>query len=496
MCGIVGFISTEKQASIYTYVGLLQLQHRGKEGAMIATMVSDQTSREEGGRGELDMAFIIPHSQDLKAKLISDLQAEPAGEGFHGEFPPPSVQSMAGPIALGHTRYGTAGVIGENNLQPIKGQFHNRIFFLAHNGNLVNSGELGASIKMAQDCSDSRIIAAMIAGSPAPSFEKAVLEILPKLKGAFSLVLMHDNQLYAIRDRFGYHPLQIGRCGNDWVVASESCVFTALNAKLWRDVKPGEMVIITKDGPADPPIQWAEGNLKIDIFEYIYFLRPDSVVHGVEAGAARRLMGKYLAQEHPLGVDLIVPVPDSGNEGAWGYWMELENKLPFDPWALFRPHTVSRTFIEPIAEERSRFIRLKFNPRQHIRGKHVLLVDDSIVRGSTSVTLVDLLKQAGAAEISMVVTSPPYRHPDFYGIDTYRVKDEIIARQIDGDDKVVAQKIANQLGLKYLGYLSLEKTIQAILEVNPNSGLTRNNFYTGVFTGEYPSGAGDFASAL
>ena len=191
-----------------------------------------------------------------------------------------------------------------------------------------------------------------------------------------------------------------------------------------------------------------------------------------------------------------MPVPDSGNEGAWGYWMELENKLPFDPWALFRPHTVSRTFIEPIAEERSRFIRLKFNPRQHIRGKHVLLVDDSIVRGSTSVTLVDLLKQAGAAEISMVVTSPPYRHPDFYGIDTYRVKDEIIARQIDGDDKVVAQKIANQLGLKYLGYLSLEKTIQAILEVNPNSGLTRNNFYTGVFTGEYPSGAGDFASAL
>lgn len=496
MCGIVGFISKEKQASTYTYVGLLQLQHRGKEGAMIATMVSHQSGFHEGGRGELDLAFIIPHSQDLRTKLIADLQKDVSDGTFQGEFPPPSIQSLAGTIALGHTRYGTAGIVSPANLQPIRGEFQNHIFYLAHNGNLVNSQEFSTYTKSSDGCSDTKVIADLLTNSQASTFQDAILEVLPKLKGAFSLVLMYDNQLFAIRDKFGYHPLQIGRHGDDWIVASESCVFTALNALLWRDVKPGEMVTITKNGPIDPTIQWAEPNLKIDIFEYIYFLRPDSIVHGVEAGAARRLMGKYLAQEHPLDVDLILPVPDSGNEGAWGYAIELGQMRKLDPWALFRPHTVSRTFIEPIAEERSRFIRLKFNPRQQVKGKHVLLLDDSIVRGTTVYNLVDLLHRAGVAKISMVITSPPYRHPDFYGIDTYRVKDEIIARQFEGGDKVVAAKIAEKYGLNYLGYLSLEKTIQAILEANQESGLSKDSFYTGVFTGIYPSGVGDFATCL
>ncbi|MFH1866783.1 MAG: amidophosphoribosyltransferase [Patescibacteria group bacterium] len=501
MCGIIGYISKDKQASTYAYVGLLQLQHRGKEGAMIATMVSDQTYCLEGGRGELGMAFIVPNSRDLRAKLIADLQKENIGEDFQGEFPPPSIKAMAGNVALGHTRYGTAGQTTRYNLQPIPGKFNNNIFFIAHNGNLVNTRELCTTTKSPDGCSDTRVIADLISQSQAATFTNAILEVLPRLKGALSLVLMHDSKLYVARGSFGFHPLQIGKRDNDWIVASESCAFSALDAKLWRDVQPGELIVISSDGPSDP-IQWAEPNLKIDIFEYIYFLRPDSVVQGVEAGAARRLMGKYLAQEHPLDVDIIMPVPDSGNEAALGYWTELFqnsaiiNKPVLDPWALFRPHTVSRTFIEPIAEDRSRFIKLKFNPRSQVKGKRILLVDDSIVRGSTTKMLVTLLKRAGATEVSLVVTSSPYYFPDFYGIDTYRVKNEIIARGIPGDDTEVAAKIAEMLGLKDLGYLSLKKTIQAILDANPDSGLTKDSFYTGVFSGEYPAGVGDFASVL
>ncbi len=495
MCGIVGCITQEAQASYLLYPELMALQHRGKEGAGLATLISPKTYCYERGRGEMPLAFLIPSDKDLRAKLIGDLQKDDKERNgsFAGEFPPRTIGAMSGHLGIGHTRYGTTGAITNINLQPIKGHFGEYIFFLAHNGNLVNTLSLRQQCNCPADCSDTNVIALLLANAKQKNFTSALRETVEQLDGAFSLVLIFDNQLYAIRDRFGFHPLQLGQRDGNWFVASESCAFDAVGAKLVRDINPGEIVVINENGPRDSAI-WSEAKLKIDIFEYIYFLRPDSVVHGVEAGTTRRHMGYHLAYEHPLDVDVILPIPDSGNEAAWGYWQGLAEqgqKVIFDPWALFRPHTVSRTFIEPIAEWRERMINMKLNPRhQHLKGKRVVIVDDSIVRAKTLSVVTNILRQAGVKEINMVVSSPPYRYPDFYGIDTYRLKGELIASKYSGSDKEVAAQIADKYNIKYLGYLSLDKTIQAV--VDSGEQLKSDNFYLGPFTGEYPAGKGDF----
>lgn len=490
MCGFIGVVNQERKAAYDLYYGLLALQHRGKECAGMTVTSPSGEFQFQGGMGELPQAFWLPQVKD--------------NHGPAGALVPRSIGSIEGSVGIGHVRYGTAGEADSANIQPISGVFRGRTFSIAHNGNLVNVSELSRQTNRPTGCSDTRVIAELIANSPAAEFEDALVETANKLRGAFSLVALYGEKLYALRDPFGFHPLQIGWRQGDWFVVSESCALDMVGATLVRDLWPGELFIVERKGEKRWR-QWTDRiTFKFDIFEFIYFLRPDSIVHGVEAGDARCRMGQSLAWEHPLDGDVVIPVPDSGNEAARGYWQGMREQghtnLDFHPWAPFRPHVVSRTFIEPVQEKRREYLGLKFNPRPtQLSGKRVILVDDSRVRGNTTGVVAGLLRKAGVREIAMVVSSPPYLYPDFYGIDTYRILAELEARNLKGDIQAMAKKH----GLNYLGYLSLEKTISAVLNAQPGSPglaqglppdvrLSRNSFYTGPFTGVYPAGTGDF----
>lgn len=466
MCGLVGVFNQKRLAADYLYVLLAMLQHRGKQSAG-AVISEKQLFRSISGLGEVLQVF-------SSARL----------------------SGLGGKIGIGHVRYGTSGAYDASNIQPLSGSFKGHDFFLAHNGNLVNTRELkrqlGREISDAE--SDTRVIAALLSSSRAADFESALLATAEKLRGAFNLVLLFDNKIYALRDPFGFHPLQLGRSDDGWVVASENCAFNHLGVKLVRDIAPGELLVIDQSGPSRidrlPPRE-----LKFDIFEFIYFSRPDSTVQRAHVGSARKLMGRKLALEHEVEADIIVPVPDSGNNAALGFYRLMVDsgvRVDYEPEAIFRPRLVGRTFIEPIKDRKEKYL-LKFNPqRVLLRGRRVVLVDDSIVRGNSMKTIIAMVRRAGARKVSVVSASPKYRYPDFYGIDTHRDRGELIARRLNGDVEVIRK----ELGADYLGYLSLEATIQAILEAAPDSGLTKDSFYTGPFTGEYPAGVGDFAAAL
>ncbi len=466
MCGVIGVMNQNRNAAPDVYIGLWAMQHRGKESARIVTSHGGSLF-EEGGMGEVPQAF---WSRDLSR--------------------------MPGSIGIGHVRYSTAGESSAENIQPLKGVFRGFDFYVAHNGNLVNTDELRKITGSKDGCSDTRIIADLISISKRETFEEAILSVAEKLQGAFNLILLFGDKIYAIKDSFGFHPLQLGRRNEDFMIASESCVFNHLNAKLFRDIKPGNMLIIDKAGVKSH--QWTNKTcFKIDIFEFIYFTRPDSVIHGIEAGRARYFMGRYLADRHPLDADIVVPVSDSGNEAALGYYermLEKGHKIGFRPWALFRPHTVSRTFIEPVQEKRRQYLYLKFNPRpDQVKDKRIIVIDDSIVRGTTQKVVLKILKDAGARELNVLISSPPYLSPDFYGIDTYRQKEELIARRLGGKIYSIAEEIGSGIGgINYLGYLKLRSVIDAILDAaGPKSELCELNFYSGPFTGEYPAGSGN-----
>ena len=470
MCGIVGIQSENGAVSHDLYAALLTMQHRGRESARIVTS-SYGKHFVEGGVGEVAQAF-FGKSLDL----------------------------LKGTVGIGHVRYGTSGTSGEGenailNIQPVKGIFRGLPFYLADNGNLVNAETLRVKTRTPEDASDTRVIVSLISQSRAETFETALRNTVKVLRGSFNLISLYEERLYVVKDSFGFHPLQLGVRGKDWIIASESCAFHLLGAKLVRDISPGEFIIIDKRGVKFG--QWThDTSLKLDIFEFIYFLRPDSIVYGAEAGDARRRMGYYLSHEHPLDADVVLPIPDSGNEAALGYWAGLRERgydIEFDNGALLRPHTVGRTFTEPIKEKREEYLHLKFSPRPtQLAGKRVILVDDSLVRGNTLRVIVGLLKEAGVREISMVISSPPYRHKDVYGNDTHRMERELIAGQLHGDDRKVAQEIASMHEIKYLGYLSLENTVRAVIEANPHSILLNDDFYAGPFTEIYPAGIGDF----
>ncbi len=501
MCGIVGLVNHSQPVASDLYIGLVQMQHRGKEGAGLATCDSNRYY-EEKGAGELAQAFIIPSSEQARQKLARML-TEPRSENEWAHvLPPTSISSMPGSAGIGHTRYGTAGRRTLDNVQPISGLFRGELFYLAHNGNLVNSRYL-RSAGTKDGCSDTAVVADLLSRSQAASFEQALVETVQQLEGAFNLVLLYRGLVYAVRDRFGFHPLTLGQRehdqGSDLVVASETAALDTLGAYPVREVAPGEIVCLERGGRVVSQRFTDAVNLRLDIFEYIYFLRPDSVWYGVEAGAARYLMGRNLARQHSITGNVVMPIADSGNEAALGFWEGLRAKgcdVEFRPWGLFRSHFVSRTFIEPVQEQRQRYLKLKFSPRRsQVKNRDVVLVDDSIVRGNTIGMAYRLLKEAGAGSISLVVSSPPYRYPDFYGIDTYRVRNELLAKVLGGDDSEVAQKIAEHFGLHQVGYLSLEQTLSAVVEASGGS-LSHSNFYLGPFTGEYPAGVGDFADAL
>ena len=481
MCGIVGVVNESREAGPDIFFACTEMQHRGKESGGIAVF-DEEAGYMDKHIGMGDMAQV-----------------------FMGK----SAASLRGKIGIGHVRYSNTGSSSLKNAQPVIGFFRGKEFACGHNGNLVNTKALMNECSMVNrffdsDCSDTRVVAGMISQSRAASFKEALLEVLPKLEGAFCFLFLCDGNLYAARDPYGFHPFQLGRRGRDCILASESMVFDHLSiespsrversAEFERDISPGELFIAGRSG--EYSMMWSEPkNLKFDIFEYIYFLRPDSKVYGVRVELARRMMGRYLAEEQPAEADIIVPVRSSGSAASRGYaerMREMGYLCKEEPEGLFRPNVVGRVWVEPFQEIREEYLRLKFNIiPELIDGRDVIVVDDSIVRGNTIKRIVKLMRQGGARKVHVRISCPPYMWPDIYGNDTYKdyQNDRLVALTLMGD----AAAIAKSIGVDSLGYLSLEKTKRAILAVKePGSILDMDSFYDGVFTKKYPAGTGDY----
>jgi amidophosphoribosyltransferase len=419
MCGLFGIHAAERDVARVTYFGLFALQHRGQESAGIA--VSDD------GR--------LTALRDMG--LVTQVFDEQKLRGLHGE------------IAIGHTRYSTTGSSQWWNAQPLVQHGSARTIALGHNGNLTNAAELREELAEAghglATTADTEVIAALVANGPAP-LEDAIVGAMAKLEGAFSVVALSEGKLLAFRDPHGFRPLCVGRLGDDWVVASETCALDLVGAEAEREVRPGELVIVDEDGlRAVQAVPEANGGA-LCIFEFFYLARPDSRLAGVEVHGARVRMGERLAEEAPVEADLVLPIPDSGTPAAIGFSRALG--IPFSE-GLIKNRYVGRTFIQPDQGLREQGIKLKFNPLAEVSGKRVVAVDDSIVRGNTTRQIVQMLFEAGAAEVHLRVSSPPVIGQCYYGMD-FADPDELI-----GSDKTVEQ-IREQLGATSLAYLSLE----------------------------------------
>lgn len=442
-CGVFAVYGHPEAAKL-AYLGLYALQHRGQESAGIA--VSD---------GE---------------KLICKKGMGHVDEFFSAEV----IESLPGLMAIGHTRYSTAGDTDLKNAQPITVSCHKGQVALAHNGNLVNASAIRRDLEsrgdIFQTTSDTEVILHFFARSRQTGLPEAVAEALDKVVGAYSLVLLFKDSIFGIRDPRGFRPLSLGLLDGAYVLASETCAFDLINAKFLRDVEPGEMVILDSRGVTSlhfaPPAQPAQC-----IFEHVYFSRPDSVVFGRSVQTSREKLGRLLAREHPVNADLVVPVPDSGVPAATGFAEESGIPLKI---ALIRNHYVGRTFIEPSQAIRDFGVKLKLNPvRSLLEGKRVVLVDDSIVRGTTSRKIVRIVREAGAREVHMRISCPPTISPCFYGIDT-PTKKELIASTHS------VEEIRQFLGADTLGYLSLEGMRRAV-------GDTEGRFCLACYTANYPT---------
>jgi amidophosphoribosyltransferase len=415
MCGVFGIRSAERDVSRLTYFGLHALQHRGQESAGIA--VSDE--------GRLTVL--------RELGLVTQVFNEQKLRGLHGQ------------LAIGHTRYSTTGGAGWANAQPLVHHGPARTIALGHNGNLTNAGELRAELAMPlASSSDTGVIAALIAGNPAP-LPEAVGAAMSRLEGAYSVVALSEGKLVAFRDPHGFRPLCIGRLGGDWVVASETCALDLVGAELEREVAPGELVTVDEAGlHSEQAVPSTAGALCI--FEFFYLARPDSRLAGVEVHGARVRMGERLAEESPVEADLVLPIPDSGTPAAIGF--ARASGIAFSE-GLIKNRYVGRTFIEPDQGLREQGVRLKFNPLDEVAGKRVVIVDDSIVRGNTTRQLVAMLFEAGAAEVHVRVSSPPVIGPCYYGIDLAE-EDELVAAAR------TVEEVREHIGATSLAYLSLE----------------------------------------
>ena len=453
MCGIIG-ISGVPGAAKLAYLGLYSLQHRGQESAGITAVDSAGVARVHRGMG-----------------LVSDV----FGEQILEELP--------GDVAIGHTRYSTAGSSVLANAQPILAGYREGPLALAHNGNLTNAGSLRSQLiskgSIFQTSSDSEVLVHLIARSEGREPEDQLLDAFRRVEGAYSLVITVGRTLYAVVDPRGFRPLVLGRLGNGAVLASETCALDLIGATLERELEPGEFLRIT-EGVVEqlpPLVHPAAGNVQRRcVFELVYFSRPDSRVFGRSVDRVRRALGRELAREHPApGADCVFSVPDSSNAMALGYAEESGIKLEH---ALIRNHYVGRTFINPTQALRTSRVKIKFNPvRELLEGKKVVLVDDSLVRGTTSRGLVQMIRQAGAREVHFRVASPPITGPCYYGIDTPN-KDELIASSHSVDD------IRRHLGVDTLGYLSLEGMLRA-------AGGDPKGFCHACFSGDYPTNIPD-----
>ncbi len=441
MCGVFGIRAPERDVARVAYFGLFALQHRGQESAGIA--VSDQ------GR------LTVLRDMGLVAQVFSE-------QTLHG---------LQGDVAIGHTRYSTTGSTQWSNAQPLVHHGRARTVALGHNGNLTNAEELRA--QLADDgvalttTADSELIAALIANDPAP-LPEAVGNTLARIEGATTVVALAEGKLLGFRDQHGFRPLVLGRLGDDWVLASETCALDLVGAEHEREVRPGELVAI--DGGLESHQAAEPANRALCLFEFIYLARPDSKLASEEVYAARVRMGEALAREAPVEADFVMPVPDSGTPAAIGF--ARASGIPFSE-GLIKNRYVGRTFIEPDQGLREQGIKLKFNPLSEVHGKRVVVVDDSIVRGTTMRQLVGMLREAGATEVHIRVSSPPIVSPCFYGIDFGDDGQLVAAGQ-------TVEETRAQVGATTLAHLSLDGVQQATKRPGAD-------FCRACFTRNYPT---------
>jgi amidophosphoribosyltransferase len=440
-CALFSAWNIPKAAEL-TYFGLYSLQHRGQESAGI---VSWDGKKQHLFRG---------------MGLVSDVIDDTVLKGLPGD------------TAIGHTRYSTTGSTHISNAQPLMVNFREGQIAIAHNGNLVNSTRVRNKLEkkgsIFQSSMDTEVIVHLIASSGKKRIVNAVMEALKAIKGAYSLLILINNDLFAIRDPRGFRPLSIGSLRDGHIVASESCAFDIVGANFVRDVEPGEVVHISGKGLRSykpfKPVQ-----PKRCIFEYVYFARPDSLIFGSYAGNIRKEFGRRLAREHPIEADCVISVPDSSNFIALGF--SEESGLPME-LGLIRNHYIGRTFIRPTQKVRDLGVKIKYNPlREVLENRRIVVVDDSIIRGTTSRVLVRVLRQAGAREVHFRIGSPPFKSPCYYGIDTPS-HEELIASNHS------VEEIAAYLGVDSLGYLSLE----GMLKSAPHS---KDSYCHACFSGEY-----------
>lgn len=454
-CGVFGVWAPGEQVSNLTYFGLYALQHRGQESAGIA--VSD-------GR-----RMLVYRDMGLVAQVFNEN----------------TLESLKGYLAIGHTRYSTTGQSTWENSQPTFRSTASGHLALAHNGNLVNTSELISEVQAQAEArgellnhneqisirpgvSDTEVITSLLAATPDLPIESTALSVLPKLVGAFSLVFMDEQTLFAARDRHGVRPLVLGRLESGWVVASETAALDIVGASYVREIEPGELIAIDEHGLRTH--RFAEATPRTCVFEYVYLARPDTLINGKNVNASRVSVGQRLAREAPAEADLVIPVPESGTPAAIGY--ATESGIPFAQGLVKNPY-VGRTFIEPTQTLRQLGIRLKLNPlKEVINGQRLVVVDDSIVRGNTQRAIVKMLREAGATEVHVRIASPPVRWPCFFGVD-FATKSQLIAAGLD------LSEICKVIDADSLEYVSMAGLIES-------TGVPKNRLCRACFDGDYP----------
>jgi len=447
-CGVFGIFG-HSDAAAHTALGLHALQHRGQEAAGIVSF--------DGQQFHAHRALGLVGDNFNSAEIIGKLK---------------------GHIAIGHNRYSTTGEASIRNVQPLFGDFSFGGLAIAHNGNLTNATTLRKHLIdmgcLFQSTSDTEVIVHLIALSKQTTVEDRLFDALSRIEGAYSLVALSNNMMIGVRDPLGVRPLVMGKLGDATLLASETCAFDIVGAEYVRDVEPGEIVLVTENGIRSLK-PFAKKTKRFCIFEYVYFARPDSTSEGLNIYEARQRIGAQLAQESPVAADVVVPVPDSGIPSALGY--AKESGIPFE-LGIIRNHYVGRTFIEPSDQVRHLGVKLKHNANPAmLRGKRVILVDDSIVRGTTSKKIVTMVREAGAKEVHMRIASPPTTHSCFYGVDT-PTRDQLMAAQHN------VAEMAHIIGVNSLAFVSLNGMYRA-LGGQPRDNL-KPQFCDACFSGDYP----------
>lgn len=453
-CGIFGVYGKGFEAARLVHPGLWALQHRGQESSGIASSDGKQIFVHKG----LGLVAHVFSEEDL--------------------------QKLKGYLAIGHNRYSTSGSSTKKHAQPVIEKTKDGLIALAHNGNLPTTKKLEKFLREKKipknGANDSEMMAKVIAfyKSDGLSLEEAIKKSYPLFTGVFCLLVMDEKKIIAVRDSFGIRPLVLGKLNGGFIVASETCALDIVGAKFLREIKPGEMIVLSNGGLRSYQIE--KGSQKLDIFEFVYFARPDSIMMDKSVDQVRQDLGVQLAKEFKVKADIVVPIPDSGIPAALGF--SRQSGIPFYP-GLIKNRYIHRTFIMPEQHTRNQGVKLKLNPMEHVlKGKNVILIDDSVVRGTTSKQIIEMMKSAGAKKVYFLISSPPYRFPDFYGVDTPRQKDLIAARKS-------IKEIEKEIGVDGLYYLSYQGLLKAV-------GIAEDLLCTSCFTGKYPVDIGERAKEV